>query len=865
MKIPNQVIPESQKTKVHIDKTIKAIVHNCKTQSQNKDKDYESWLLYNERFYEKEFDYLRKIGDYTLPAKFRWIGVQRPRINLLESQQSKRPFVFSVRVGDKESRQHKIQNKVRYFIAKHQVAVEQKKVMLQRQIMQLEMQVSMLEQALQQEPETEEEAMQLQQIQQALPEIKLVISHSVERLKSEEVFTEKELKEIDTYLRMNYKEMKEHYAEVLMRKMILKKNIKNKLTAGFRAKCVTGKPYFYVDYRHGEVLPDFEVLDDISVYFPSINNVEKVQDGPWVVIEQGWSTQNIISIKDNNLTAEDIKKLEDDEQYFHDSYLEGPSETEATLSMSNSYAGTNPTNYRWKVFRVWFKSPRKVYIKYSPNPYEEGKYFRKILSEEEAGKVGTKNKDVVRTDKGDKLEVRYVTDIYEGIYVNYLDKVIYSGKKEYVRSYVDDYRKKDLPVYGPTFSSMTRQPYSLIRATEDLQKLINILHYHRELLLAVAGTKVTVVDKSQIPSGMSAEEHQYHKKTGNLYIQTVSKGGRKINSSFNQWQVLDETISPAIQYIDAMIRSTDDMIGYIMGIGPQRMGQVVQGDQVGKTEMAIQQNALVTEILYYEYDSIAKDALEAALNLATKYCFFSGGIISDYNQTQGEQDIIIPAKLWDNVDLEIHLENNTEEETAMVTMKQIMLNEYMQGRLPLEAVVSTYRVNTLKELEKKYEILSEKAQKIAQESQEGMVRAKSEAEQQKIQFEQEFKKVMKEQEIQLEVAKLQIDEAKLQFDREKAALEAELKEKEIKAKMSMEIYKVDSDRDVELQYLQEQQRQAVTDEKLREIALKVDIMFKKMQITQQDIDSARKSQVENKKVTLQERQKGVQNKKKIKD
>lgn len=154
MKIPNQCIPESQKTKSHIEKTIKAIALNCGGMDGKKG-DYESWMLYNEQFYESDYDYLRKVGNYTLPAKFRWIGVQRPRINLLASQQIKRPWVYSLRVGDIDSKKEKLKNKVNYKIDWILQQIQSKKIALQSQIITLQQQVQQIEQQLQQEPQNE--------------------------------------------------------------------------------------------------------------------------------------------------------------------------------------------------------------------------------------------------------------------------------------------------------------------------------------------------------------------------------------------------------------------------------------------------------------------------------------------------------------------------------------------------------------------------------------------------------------------------------------------------------------------------------------------------------------------------------------
>lgn len=857
MKIPNQVIPESQKTKSHIERTIKAIALNCKGSSGIKKIDYESWMLYNEQFYEADYDYLRKIGNYTLPAKFRWIGVQRPRINLLASQQIKRPWVFSLRVSDIDSKKEKLKNKSRYKVDWIIQKIESKKLTLNSQILQLQQQIQQLEQYLQQEPQNEEQALQLQQIAQQLPQIKLVIKQQTKRLEDELLYTDKEIDELNVYLGTTWQDKKEWYAQILADKLKLKKRLKDKSKEAFISSCVTGKEYLYVDYIDGKALPEFEVIDDVKVYYPRISNIDFVQDGPWVALEESYSVDKLLSICSDELTEDEIKKLEDDLNYDFYDPDENETKRKSTLQSASGYEGNTNNTSEIRVWKVFFKSPRKIYIKSTPNPYKEGSYYRHFINEDKIKSIKEKN--------GEKLDVRYVTDIYEGIYIETLDKVVRAQKKKNNRTYLDDYSKKDLPIYGYTFSRLSKKPYSLIKATEDLQKLLNILHYHRELLLALAGTRGTIVDLSQIPNGMTPEEHQYHKKLGSLYIQTVSKGGRKINSSFNQWHTYDESLSPAIQYIDSMITNTDQMIGYLMGIGPQRMGQVVAGDQVGKTEMAIQQNALITEILYYEHDQIFNLAYEACINLATKYCLHEGGTISREDDVYGEQQVIVPANTFKDIEFELHTENNTEEESALMELKQLAVQKHMQGLLPFSNLISLYRVKALKELEKKMEKFEQKAIELSQEAESGKIQNQIELEKQKIQFENEYKVAIEQQKSELESMKIKLDDAKLQFEKEKLKIEAELKDKEIRSKMASDIYKADADSAVEMNYLQEQQRQAIKDEELRELTLKVDTIIKQIELSMQKEGQLYDAINTSKKIKVEERKASVQNKEKIKD
>ena len=50
------------------------------------------------------------------------------------------------------------------------------------------------------------------------------------------------------------------------------------------------------------------------------------------------------------------------------------------------------------------------------------------------------------------------------------------------------------------------QPFSLVLATADLQDMYNILHFHRENLIANSGSKGGYIDVSKIPTWLDEDE-----------------------------------------------------------------------------------------------------------------------------------------------------------------------------------------------------------------------------------------------------------------------------------------------------------------------------------------------------------------------
>ena len=96
-------IPESQKDTKWCEDRVKEIIELGSGSATSKTQDVVCWNLFNELQDDTSMDYLRKYGNYEIPAKARHIGIQRPKINYLRSIQARRNFVFSVYLSDNAS------------------------------------------------------------------------------------------------------------------------------------------------------------------------------------------------------------------------------------------------------------------------------------------------------------------------------------------------------------------------------------------------------------------------------------------------------------------------------------------------------------------------------------------------------------------------------------------------------------------------------------------------------------------------------------------------------------------------------------------------------------------------------------------
>jgi hypothetical protein len=808
MNIPEQLIPLSDKGPEFIKKTALALASMAKGSGKSKRNDEIAWDYYNGKIDREKFKYLTHVGDLKLPSVMRRISIQRPPINLLRSQMSRRPFVFSTVVIDEESVKEKFKNQFTFILKQIESHVREQHMIFEIQYKKLVQQEQQIMQMLQKEPESEEEAMQIAQLRQQLPEIETSIRFIKEEFERKLTLTQEEMENIEEMLKYSYKDIKEILAQKGVKKLREVHNTNDERLSYFTDKIVTGKGCYYVDFIPRSKNIIFRSLDSMQVHHPSIPGVKWIEEGPWALIEDWISYSQLIDEHGDSkeLTEEVMKKLE-----YYKEYSAG---NEVGMPNANVYTGAKSHQNGINRKRIWWKSPRKIFIKKSPNKHQEGKEFRHFINDEKL--FNTK----IDKKKGESLTHRYIYDLFTAVVID--DKYIVDGRRiDKPLRMVDNYSWTQLPIIGRSYSSYSEEPYSLIWNTKDIQDLYDIVYYHRELYIAASGVKGQIVDLSQKPKKMSLPEHRYHKKTGTLYIETVDKTGKKVQSPYNQWKDYDDTISPAIQYLEGILQSLEETCNRTMGVTRQRMGQMVSTDQVGTSEMAVDQSALITEILFYESDQVEARAIRRAINLQCKFLWDKGGVIQFTNPDLTTEIVKIPSNLLNNSDYDIHILNNTNEEKTMQEIKMLAMRQNDKGLLPFKHLVQVYNHDSVVQLQKAIIKWTEKAEKLQQASMENQQRAMAEAEQAKVQLENEFKMMIEKDKKELETFKLQLQQAALEQEKNYNMTQAMLKEKEIDSRKEIDYLKIVSNRDVEMNYLGEQSRNNQMQEKINILQLKL--------------------------------------------
>ena len=864
---PKLLVKESEKNASWVEKHLmyRSSIFNDKYF----DNDIDCWGYYHNRSKDENYEYLTKIGDSDLPTKVVRVPQQRPYIDRLVSQQARRPFAFSIELADKNSIEEKYIDQINDYIDAIESNVEFINFETKFQIQQIQEQITQMQQTAQMQPQSAEQAQQINEIKKVLPQIINKFQYSLSMLDKKSALEEEQIKQLKNYHKYEKKDWKEIVAQNTAIKLRTELDINTESTTNFKNDCVLGRQYYYVDYIEGHRLPVFQSINPSTVTYPLVSSVKWVQDGDWVKITD-YAAFNDVAINygkqiEDKYGNDKLSKLQDKVTSTNASMLYGR-KGEAYFNNNYLYSGSDDGSYGIKVERIWFKVPRNIKVKYTPNPFEDGVYFRHFIQNKEIisldewyykdgfyfnkknpKDIRNENEvDTVKPKKGEKYKDKYTYDLYFGVVIDN-DIIVNEGKLPLVLRDIDNHGKINLPVFGKTYSSITDQPYSLIMATKDLQEIYDVVHAHQQLMLALSGTKTILFDAAYKPPDMPTDEWEYEKKKGVVHVESITKDGRAKQSPFNQWQMFDLSVSNSIGVLEQLKESITTTMGEVMGIPRQMKGQMINTDQVGTYNASIKQAALITEIRFAEHDLIEAKALTHCINLALNYCYKDGEIFGINNSDLSSEIVNIPPNVLNKVRFNCIVANNTEEAQGVEDMKQLILANWNKGGMQFGDVVDLWGIKTLTEMKEKSKYLAEKAQQIQMMMANNAQEAEVEKEKLKIQLNNELLAPWKEQELKLKEMELQVKQGLGQLNAQILSQKNAILQQQVEKDTQIKAAKIQNERITEDNAIAVNDKHLSNDEQIRMLQIQVNSLLDDAKQRREDIVSRMKHKNESQK------------------
>lgn len=682
---PPQKLPLSRKTKSWKEDTLEAIISRYHVDSARRKRLTVAYNAVDSEFDLGELKYVTdpyKVGE-GFPARIQNINIIRPKIELLQGEETKRPDSFVVFRTDDDATE---------------TMIEKQKELLYRAI----------EESLTSENVTNDQE-QMQFLQQRLQEIKNYISNE-------------------------YYDPAEQVALKTLKYLKEKLDLKDEFLNGFGDGLRAGEEIYYTGIINGN--PVLERIDPRECAWDQDSNIKFIDEGDWFV-RHTWMTPSSVYDRFYDLMTES------DLNYMLDSISNGgKSSYNATNAIKfneitsdtidgyhkieNGYA-YNSNNPLVSVFHCTWKSYKKIgYLTYT-NP-ETGETFEDIVDE------------TYKIQESETIVWDWIIEWWEGYKVG---QDLYIGIKpiEYQDVSIDNPNAQRGIYTGGIYSySLNSTRKSLVDIMLPLQYFYMIIFYRMELTIARDKGKVLLMDITQIPKGLGIDESKwmhYLTAMGVAFVNPYDEGwnipGREGGkaSAYNQLTAVDLSMANVLaEYINLM-EKIEAMIGEISGISRARQGQIHQRELVGNVEREVTQSSHITEPLFWRHNQIKRRALTNLLNVA-KFAFKTyDKKYLNYIFKGTERTFIEITEDFPYHDYDVFLTDSTKEYKDL----QLLQNLYqpaMQNGASLLDVASIMTEDNMSEIKRKLSDI--------EKSRAEMIRQSQEMEQQNIAQELELKK-----------------------------------------------------------------------------------------------------------------------------
>lgn len=371
-------------------------------------------------------------------------------------------------------------------------------------------------------------------------------------------------------------------------------------------------------------------------------------------------------------------------------------------------------------------------------------------------------------DMGEEFEELWINDPYQGVKIG--DNIyVRCGERQCKFRKIDNPSECHLGYVGSLYSFDNVTPYSLVDMMRKHAILYDVIMDKLLRFIARDNGKAVRVDLAKTPHGkgwdMNAVMYFFYTH-GIMFENTFNEGDKgaatgklvgALNNNSNP--TVDADMSAVIaQYINILtyIKTT---LNEMIGIMPQRMGQVSNRETVGGVERATLQSSHITEWVFMIHEDIKRRACEAFID-QSKWCYANKSkkirsVLPDYVIKTYDID----GEYYRLADYGIVLDNTN-------TIKELNQRLDMLAQAALQTQVLNF--SAVMELYSSCS-LSEKMVLI-RKNEEEVTRRQQEQQQQAMQVQQQ----QIEQQGQIEQAKMQLEDSLNQRDNETKILVANI-------------------------------------------------------------------------------------------
>lgn len=451
---------------------------------------------------------------------------------------------------------------------------------------------------------------------------------------------QKQTQRIVEYYTYEWQDFREVMGNEVLKHYSREQNFKSIFLDGFYDECINAVEAYMVSIIGGE--PVLRKLNPMKlrVYMNGTSN--RIEDADVVVYEDYWSRGKIVDAYYDQLKPKDVAWLDGegdgatmgptgeagsyddaygmvngegiigedgvwfDESvgvgYIFDSLADMPGGLGSSLMPYDIEGNVRVSQVFWKARRQIKKVKR-----YNPETGEEEFDFYPETY-------------VTDTDTGEEEEIFWVNEPWEGTRIG---KDIYVNVRPMLARYnsLDNPSECNFGIVGTIYNLNESAPYSLVDMMKRYNYLYDAVHNKLEDLIATNWGKIIEMDMAFKPKDWEVDKWLYFVRVHKLLIKdsfnegSIGAATGKLAGGLNNATkgVVDADWGQSIQNYLNMLDSIDLRMAKLIGMTPQRMGQVQNRETVGGVERATLQSSYITEYLFQQHDDTVRRTLTVFL------------------------------------------------------------------------------------------------------------------------------------------------------------------------------------------------------------------------------------------------------------
>lgn len=577
------------------------------------------------------------------------------------------------------------------------------------------------------------------------------------------------------YLKFEYQDLREKRANLLLKHFIKELDVKIKFNQGFKDVMIVGEEGYVADIVNGNVR--FELLDPKKTFVIRSGYSNRYEDADVIVTYDYVPPMKLVDMYHKDLKEKEIKWLDEEPNDKFASYDD---------TLDNDEFGVNIA--RQEMVDEMIRMPGEVYGPEYPHAHSEVvdqygnvrhirlfwksmKPIQRIKFYDSLGNVQYRFESElykVNTDLGEEAEKYWITEWWEGGKI--ADKIYTPIRPRQVQ-----YNKFSDPSYnhpgivGQVYNTGNLPVVSFMETAKPYQLLYDATMHRLSDALSKYFGSMPVVDYATIPEGWDITKWMYFARKAGIAVKDSFKEGMKgaatgklaASVQGSTGQVINQPLGDFIQQQINILNYVEMQMGRIVGVPPQRLGQIENRETVGGVERAVTQSSFITNEVFKMHDNVKKRALTLILETAK--------IAMRDNPTKfqyiGDDHLAQLFDIDDNFleeEFGIMIDNENDLTKIEQTFEQLAHAAMQNQALKFSDLMKIFTTSSLSE---KQRIIEQGEEEMLQR-QEQMQERQNQIEEQRIQAEQaqnerEFQKEMTIHSDELQMDKYKVDQQEL--------------------------------------------------------------------------------------------------------